>query len=208
MLHDEPVHISILLFDDVDLLDSGGPYEVLLTANRLAVRAGDAAPFEIDTVTLDGEPVTAYGGLGLVPSASADVLERTDLLIVPGAVDLSDVRANTDLAAEIERVGAREDTTLASVCTGSFLLGDAGLLDGLAWTTHWEDVDDLATVIGPEGATRGVRWVDSGRVITGGALSSGIAMALHLVARFASAELAERTARQIDYVWTEDSPIT
>lgn len=202
------MHIAILLFDDVDLLDSGGPYEVLLTANRLAERAGDAAPFEIDTVTLDGAPVTAYGGLGLVPSASAEVLDRTDLVIVPGAVDLSDVRANADLAGAIERVGARDEVTMTSVCTGSFLLGDAGLLDGVAWTTHWEDVDDLTAVVGPEGAVRGVRWVDSGRVVTGGALSSGIAMALHLVARFAGRELAERTARQIDYVWTEESTVT
>lgn len=202
------MHIAILLFDDVDLLDSGGPYEVLLTANRLATRSGDAAPFDIDTITLDGSTVTAYGGLGLVPTASAEVLDRTDLVIVPGAVDLTDVRANADLAAAIERVGARDEVTMASVCTGSFLLGDAGLLEGLPWTTHWEDVDDLAAVVGQEGAVRGVRWVDAGRVITGGALSSGIAMALHLVARFAGRELAERTARQIDYVWTEDSAVT
>lgn len=201
------MHISILLFDDVDLLDSGGPYEVLLTANRLAIRAGGDAPFTLDTVTLDGEPVTAYGGLGLIPSTSAEVLDRTDLLIVPGAVDLTDVRADSELRAAIERVASRSDTTLASVCTGSFLLGDAGLLDGLAWTTHWEDIDELSAAIGDDGATRGVRWVDSGRVVTGGALSSGIATALHLVARFASRELAERTARQIDYVWTERTAV-
>ncbi|MEM9038511.1 MAG: DJ-1/PfpI family protein [Actinomycetota bacterium] len=201
------MHIAILLFDDVDLLDAGGPYEVLLTANRLAVRAGDGEPFEVDTVSIDGGSVTAYGGLVLTPSASAEVLERTDVLIVPGAVDLSDVRADDDLSAAIGRVAGREEATLASVCTGSFLLGDAGLLDGLPWTTHWEDVDDLAAVVGTGGATRGVRWVDAGRVITGGALSSGIAMALHLVARFASHDLAERTARQIDYVWTEESAV-
>ena len=201
------MHIAILLFDDVDLLDAGGPYEVLLTANRLAARAGDEPPFDIDTITIDGGSVVAYGGLGLTPSAAGEVLDRTDLLLVPGAVDLSDVRANADLSAAIDRVAERDETTLASVCTGSILLGDAGLRDGLPWTTHWEDVDDLATVVGTDGATRGVRWVDAGRVITGGALSSGIAMALHLVARFASHDLAERTARQIDYVWTEESAV-
>ncbi|MGA9277251.1 DJ-1/PfpI family protein [Ilumatobacter sp.] len=199
------MHISILLFDDVDLLDSGGPYEVLLTANRLAARGGGDAPFDIDTVTLDGEPVTAYGGLGLIPTASGDVLERTDLLIVPGAVDLAGPRANTEMLEAIAVVARRGETTVASVCTGAFLLDDVGLLADRPWTTHWEDIDLLTEQAGPDGARRGVRWVDAGSVVTGGALSSGIAMALHLVERFAGRALAERTANQIDYVWTEDS---
>jgi uncharacterized protein (TIGR00369 family) len=200
---DDGVHISILLFDDVDLLDSGGPYEVFLTANRLAVRGGGPEPFEIDTVTLDGEPVTAYGGLGLIPTASGDVLERTDLIIVPGAVDLAGPREQIDLLDAIAAVARRTGTTVASVCTGAFLLDDVGLLGDRPWTTHWEDIDLLAEQTGSEGARRGVRWVDAGPVVTGGALSSGIALALHLVQRFAGRSLAERTANQIDYVWTE-----
>ena len=199
------MHISILLFDDVDLLDSGGPYEVFLTANRLAARGGDEPPFEIDTVTLDGQPVTAYGGLGLIPSASADMLAQTDLLVVPGAVDLSGPRADAALVAAIAAVAERADTLTTSVCTGTFLLHDAGLLADTPWTTHWEDIDPLVEEAGPDGARRGVRWVDAGSIVTGGALSSGIAMALHLVERCAGRDLAERTANQIDYVWTEAS---
>lgn len=199
------MHISILLFDSVDLLDSGGPYEVFLTANRLVERDGGDAPFDVDTVTVDGEPVTAYGGLGLVPTASGDVLERTDLLIVPGAVDLTGPLANQDLLTAIATVTERDETTVASVCTGAFLLDDVGLLADRAWTTHWEDIDVLAERSGSDGARRRVRWVDTGGVVTGGALSSGIAMALHLVERFAGRSLAERTAEQVDYVWTEES---
>jgi transcriptional regulator GlxA family with amidase domain len=99
--------------------------------------------------------------------------------------------------------------TTASVCTGAFLLAAVGRLDGRRWTTHWEDVDLLAARLGPDGAAgavRGVRWVDEGEVVTGAGLSSGIAMALHLVDRFAGRELAERTARQIDYPWLPDGP--
>lgn len=203
--HDGEVHITILLFDDVDLLDAGGPYEVFLTANRLVERDGGDAPFEVDTVTVDGEPVTSYGGLGLIPTASGDVLERTDLLIVPGAVDLTGPLTDRDLLAAIASVAARDETTVASVCTGAFLLDDVGLLVDRAWTTHWEDIDLLVERSGSDGARRRLRWVDSGRVVTGGALSSGIAMALHLVERFAGRALAERTAEQIDYVWTEES---
>jgi transcriptional regulator GlxA family with amidase domain len=199
------MHISILLFDGVDLLDSGGPYEVFLTANRLAERAGNTAPFTIDTVTPDRNAVTAYGGLGLVPSAAADVLATTDLLVVPGTVDLSGPLADTALIDAISEVARRADVTLSSVCTGAFLLERAGALGAKTWTTHWEDIDLLAEHAGLDGARRGVRWVDAGTVVTGGALSSGLAMALHLVERFASRQLAEATANQIDYVWTETS---
>ena len=202
---DGAVHVSILLFDDVDLLDAGGPLEVLVTANRLAERRGAEAPFEVDTVTMDGRAVTALGGLGLHPSAAADVLERTDLLVVPGAVDLDGPLGDRAMLEAIAAVGRRDGTTVASICTGAFLLAEVGLLDGRPWTTHWEDVDLLADRLGTDGATRGVRWVDAGPVVTGGALSSGIATALHLVERFVDRDLAERVANQLDHDWTETS---
>ena len=201
------VQLSILLFDGVDLLDAGGPYEVALTANRLAERDGAPAPFNVDTVTVDGAPVTAYGGIGLVPSAGPDVLDAADVLVVPGAIDLTSPLADDALRTAIVAVAARRGTIVASVCTGAFLLDGAGLLDERAWTTHWEDVDGLAERTGHAGARRGVRWVDSGAVVTAGGLSSGIAMALHLVERFAGRDLAERTADQIDYVWSERSDV-
>ena len=155
------------------------------------------APFTIDAVTLDGAPVTAYGGLALVPSASADVLASTDLLIVPGSIDLSGPLADRALIGVIVDVARRDDTTVASVCTGAFLLEQAGLLRGIAWTTHWEDIDLLADVLGTGGARRLVRWVDAGDVITGGALSSGLAMALHLVAAWSSTRRGDRQSDRL-----------
>lgn len=197
-------HVVILIFEDCDLLDTGGPYEVFLTASRLAVRDREEPPFAVDIVSVDGEPVKAYGGLGLIPTAPPSVLDTADLVIVPGAIDLKEALANADLASALSRSVDRDDSIVASVCTGAFLLGAVGALDGKAWTTHWEDIDLLQSSV-QDGATRGVRWVDSGPIVTGGALSSGIAMALHLVARMASPELAQRTAVQLDYEWTNTS---
>lgn len=200
--------IVILLFDGVDLLDSGGPYEVFLTACRLAARRGDAAPFEVVTVTLDGQPVTAYGGLGLVPQASLEAtpVGPDDVLLVPGTIDVDRALAIRGLLRGIEHASRSAGLT-ASVCTGAFLLAQAGLLDDRPWTTHWEDVDDLAARIGAQGARRDVRWVDAGPVVTAAGLSSGIAMALHLVDRLAGRELAERTARQIEYAWRAEATV-
>lgn len=199
--------VAILLFEGCDLLDTGGPYEVFLTASRLAERSGEAPPFAVDVVTIDGKPVQAYGGLGLTPTAPPQALDEADLVIVPGAIDLTATLANTTLAEAIRRSTRRDDAVVASVCTGAFLLGSVGALEGREWTTHWEDIDLLAETV-PAGAKRGVRWVDNGRIVTGGALSSGIAMSLHLVARMANHDLAEQTARQLDYAWDNTSLVT
>jgi transcriptional regulator GlxA family with amidase domain len=195
------MRIGIVVFEQVDLLDVGGPYEVFLTASRLAVRDGKEAPFEVVTLGRTRDPVSAYGGLQLTPQSTLEEAGRLDVLIVPGAIAIDQVLAANDLVAAV-----REATTgsalVASVCTGAFVLGALGLLEDRPWTTHWEDVEELAGRLDGAGAGEAwVRWVDAGEVVTSGGLSSGIAMALHLVERFAGRELALRTARQIEYDW-------
>ena len=193
------MRIGILLFDQVDLLDVGGPYEVFLTASRLVVRDGGEPPFEVLTVGASRAPMAAYGGLGLVPHSTLSECGPLDVLVVPGAVAIDDVVADAGLMAAVG-ASASAAEVVASVCTGAFILGALGLLSGRPWTTHWEDVDALAARAGARGQAR-VRWVDTGEVVTSGGLSSGIAMALHLVDRFAGRELAARTAKQLEYAW-------
>ncbi|MGP0038576.1 MAG: DJ-1/PfpI family protein [Solirubrobacteraceae bacterium] len=197
------MRIAILVFEQVDLLDVGGPYEVFLTASRLQLRDGAEPSFDVVTVGLTRDPVTAYGGLRLTPHHAIDEAGAVDLLVLPGAISIDDVLADEALMTAVD-VAARRAQTVASVCTGAFLLGRLGLLEGRRWTTHWEDVPDLAARITGTGEAW-VRWVDEGRVVTAGGLSSGIAMALHLVDRFAGRELAVRTARQIEYDWDPES---
>lgn len=196
-LSDE-VRIGIVLYDGVDLLDVGGRYEVFLTASRLAVRAGCTAPFQVVTAGVGAEPVSAYGGVGLIPQAALGDVDL-DVLVVPGTIALDPVLADERLLAALRAATART-ALVTSVCTGAFLLGALGLLDDRPWTTHWEDVDALAERVRGAGIAA-VRWVDAGSVVTAGGLSSGIAMALHLVDRLAGRDLAERTARQLDYDW-------
>lgn len=199
--------VVLLLFEGCDVLDTTGPYEVVLTANRLAARQGHDEPFDVRTASPTGAPVTAYGGLGLTPSHGALTdTEDVDVLVVPGLVDLDAGVADADLVRAIRTAGERA-AVVASVCTGAFLLDAAGLLGDHDATTHWEDVPLLAdrrSAAGAAGATRDdVRWVDAGEVVTAGGLTNGIAMALHLVERIAGRALAEATARQLDFPWTE-----
>ena len=195
-----PLRVGILLFEQVDLLDVGGPYEVFLTASRLAERRGQPAPFLVSTIGLSLEPVTAYGGLRLTPDTVVAASDRLAILVVPGALAIEAVAADPALIGAIRALSADADLT-TSVCTGSFLLAEAGLLEGRPWTTHWEDVEALAQRSDSELGRVGVRWVDDGDLVTAGGLSSGIAVALHLVDRLCGRELAETTAIQIGYSW-------
>lgn len=195
------MRIAILLFDEVDLMDVAGPYEVFLTATRLQVRRRQDPTFEVATVSVDGGEVRAFGGLGLRPQLPVDELGPIDVLLVPGAVAIDRVAEDDELIDVIRQLGGGAPLR-ASVCTGAFLLNRAGLLDVAEATTHWEDVAALGRGAGVR-VRDDVRWVDAGDVVTAGGLSSGIAMALHLVERFVDRDLAEATARQIDYVWSE-----
>lgn len=199
------VKVGILIFDKVDLLDVGGPYEVFLTASRIAARDGSSARFQVTVLGVTSEPVVAYGGLRLIPETTIADMRELDMLVVPGAIAIDDVIADADLLGAVRKL-VGDVPLVASVCTGAFILGHLGLLDDRIWTTHWEDVDDLATRVKGEGRPW-VRWADSGRVVTSGGLSSGIAMSLHLVERLAGRDLAVRAAKQIEYDWDPDAGV-
>lgn len=194
-----PIRVVLLVFEGCDLLDVGGPYEVLLTANRLAERRGEAAPFEIRTVG-SAPTVTAYGGLGLVASHSPGDLGRIDLLIVPGLIDVDAALGDTRLMMLVRTLAA-DAATSASVCTGAFLLAEVGALADRPATTHHEDLPQLEARTDVGRVVRARRWVDDGEVVTGAGLSSGLALGLHLVDRFVGRELATATARQIEHPW-------
>ncbi len=188
------IRVGLLAFDDCDAMDLIGPYEVLLTANRLLERDGREPAFEV--LVIGETEVTVFGGLRLLPGVAPGDAGHLDVLVVPGAIDIDG--AHPDDA--VRTLAARADV-LTSVCTGAFFLQRLGLVEGRAVTTHWEDV----ALLREQGADArdDVRWVDSGSLVTSGGISSGIAMALHLVERYVDRALAEATARQIDYVWTE-----
>ena len=192
--------VAILLFHDFDLIDAGGPYEVFLTASRLAQRDGDAPQYEVVLVSPGGVDAVAFGGMTLTSLVDPSDVGAVDIAIVPGTIDVSAAVADEALASAVERLLGASVVT-ASVCTGAFLLAQAGALVGRQATTHWEDVDDLAATGRVERAMRGVRWVDEGDVVTSGGLTSGMHMALHLVARDFGVDHAVRTARQLDLPW-------
>jgi transcriptional regulator GlxA family with amidase domain len=195
--------LLLLMFDEVELLDFAGPYEVFTTANRMAARRDASAPppFELVTASLDGRPATARAGLVLRPDMALGEAPPCDVLLVPGGV-VERLLDDEALLEELRRRSAGARIT-ASICTGAFVLAATGLLRDAEVTTHWEDAEDLARRHSDLRVRPDRRWVDNGRFVTSAGIAAGIDMSLHLVARLTDAELAHRTARQLDVPWSD-----
>lgn len=195
--------IGILVFDQVEVLDFAGPYEVFTTAARVHCRLHSDEPklFSVFTVGETLAVVQARAGLRALPDYDFNTHPAIDVLIVPGGV-IADAVNNSRVIDWIKAT-ARQCSLVASVCTGAYLLAKAGLLDGKKITTHWEDQDDLRSQFPTVTVEPDVRWIDLGDIITSAGISAGIDMCLHIVERLAGRALAEATARQMDYVWTE-----
>jgi transcriptional regulator GlxA family with amidase domain len=196
--------IAIYIFDRMEVLDIAGPFAVFATAARLKARQQPDAPalFEVVTVAEQMESIRARGGLIIQPHFTISSHPGTDVLVIPGG----NVAAELSKPNVIDWVAdsARTARITAAVCTGAFLLGKAGLLDGREVTTHWEDIDDLQAAFPAVKVQKNRRWVDSGNIVTSAGISAGMDMSLHLVSRLAGEDLAVRTARQLDYEWRRE----
>ncbi len=197
--------VGLYLFPSVEVLDFAGPYEVFTAASRVYSREhpDGVVPFEVVTLAETLIPVKARAGLVVTPDYTLQDHPPLDVLLVPGGV-VTDELNKPHLIDWLIRTDAHTELT-ASVCTGAFLLAEAGLLDGKKATTHWEDVADLRRDFPQIKVQENVRWVDEGKHITSGGVAAGIDMSLHIVRRLAGESLAVKTARQIDVPW-QDSP--
>ncbi|MEL0279358.1 MAG: DJ-1/PfpI family protein [Deltaproteobacteria bacterium] len=189
------MNIGIYIYNQAEVLDFSGPFEVFSVANRLANLG-----WNIWLVAEEKSLVEARGVFQVKPHYSIQNVPELDVLIVVGGVHSEELR-KTEVINWIRKTAEKTQIT-ASVCTGAFLLAEAGLLDGLEVTTHWEDIPDLQRNYPNLQVRKGIRWIEQGKLFTAAGISAGIEMSLELVARLAGAELAERTARQMEYTWS------
>jgi putative intracellular protease/amidase len=178
--------IVILLFDRFTALDAVGPYEVLarFPGATVTFAAKEKGPVRTDT-----------GALAITADASLDEIERADILVVPGGPGQTDVMDDAAVLDFIHRIDATTTWT-TSVCTGSLLLGAAGLLEGKQATTHWLAHDELGK-LGAEPTLQ--RVVFQGKVVTAAGVSAGIDMALALLAELAGPEVSQAVQLGIEY---------
>lgn len=191
------MNIGIYIYDDAEVLDFAGPFEVFSTASRLE----PAADMQIFLVGQTGEPVLARNAFKVTPDFAIDRHPDIELLLIPGGVHTREL-AKPAVIDWIRRQAALASLT-ASVCTGAFLLAEAGVLTNQTVTTHWEDIPALRRDYPNLDVRADVRWIEAGNVVTSAGISAGIDMSLALVGRLFGRELAVRTARQMEYSWTE-----
>jgi transcriptional regulator GlxA family with amidase domain len=193
--------VGILIFDGVEVLDFAGPYEVFsrtrLTPGVESRRSEETAPFRVFTVAARRDPVTATGGLRVLPDFDRATAPSIDVLVVPGGFGTRVLLQNAEILAWIRQTaaGAR---CVSSVCTGSLLLASAGLLAGRRATTHWGALDRLAELDPTIRVEADARVVDDG-IVTSAGVSAGIDMALALVESMHGRAVADETARYMDY---------
>ncbi len=187
---------GIMLFDDVEVLDFAGPYEVLVAARR----SENDPYFDVVTVA-ERREVTCWGGLQVIADHTFQSCPKLDFLIVPGGPGAREKRPEVQ-AAPIAFLGERLDElgALASVCTGSFLLGRAGILDGRRATTHTRRIEFFRGEF-PQVDVVHEKVVDLGSLITAGGVSSGIDLALHLLEREFGPEARANEAVRLDGPW-------
>jgi transcriptional regulator GlxA family with amidase domain len=199
----DPKPVGILIFPDVEVLDFAGPFEVF-SATRLNEerRQSDSSPFHVFLVAETAAPIVTTGGMRVLPQFTLENCPPLEVLVVPGGWGTRAQANNTQLLQWI-RDRASQTKTLTSVCTGSFLLGAAGLLEGRHATTHWRSLDRMSDTFPDIKVERKLHVVEEGDVITSAGISAGIDMALRVVARYYGEAVARATARHMEYPFPE-----
>lgn len=188
--------VGILLFNEVEVLDFAGPFEVFSLAR---FEGGDARAFRVCTFARTMAPVHARNGLMVLPEFDFATVPKLDVLIVPGGYGAEELEIHEQATLDWLRSASSRVSTLASVCTGAFLLAEAGLLNGKRATTHWMDTDRLAREYPQIQVVRDVKFVDEGTLLTAGGISAGINMSLHIVKKLLGESAAKTVARRMEY---------
>ncbi|MFZ0928468.1 MAG: DJ-1/PfpI family protein [Syntrophobacteraceae bacterium] len=197
--------IGIIIFDDIEVLDFCGPFEVF-SAARLNEehRREEPYPFEVLLVAQFDRPATTTGGMKVLPDFTFDTCPPLDILVVPGGWGTRREMKNEVMLSFVVSRAAQVET-VASVCTGSLILGNAGLLDGLRATTHWRSLGLMQELFPKIMVDSASHVVEQGKLITSAGISAGIDMALRVVGRYCGETIARSTARHMEYPFPESN---
>ncbi|PXY43585.1 DJ-1/PfpI family protein [Flavobacterium hydrophilum] len=188
------LNVGIFIFNEVEVLDFAGPFEVFSIAENENEKL-----FKVITITENGEMIAARNGLKIQPNVSFNETPDLDILIIPGGYGAEEIEIKNKKVIEWIKTQNQKVKILASVCTGAFLLAEAGLLDHKKATTHWMDIPRLEKEYPNITVVKDVRFVDQNVIITSGGISSGINMSFHIIKKLYGLEIAETTAKRMEY---------
>lgn len=195
-----PRNIGILVFDDVEVLDFCGPYEVFNVASETTT----PSPFFVYSVALGERAIAARGKFTFTPHYSTGNCPQPDVLVIPGGVGTRPLIKHPGLLSWISDQATKVEL-LVSVCTGALLLAAAGLLEGREATTHHSAFERLEQLSPTTKIIRDRRFVQTTQsILTAGGISAGIDVALHIVDKLAGADVRNRVIEEMEYNWPTD----
>jgi transcriptional regulator GlxA family with amidase domain len=202
-LRNLPLNVGILIFDKVEVLDVAGPFEVF-SVTRLdeKLRLREQSPFKVILISEQANQVMGVGGMRFTPNVTIHNSPDLDVLIIPGGWGTRSEVKNDNLLRWIAHQASRALLT-ASICTGSSLLGKAGLLDGVDATTHWRAFDFLRESAPLAMLRRDVRFTLKEPIFTSAGVSAGIDLALRIVSHFFGSKIGRATASQMEYPYPQ-----
>lgn len=188
------MNVGILLFNEVEVLDFAGPFEVF----SICSTDDQKKLFNVFTVSEQPE-IIARNGLQVKSHYTFETTPQIDLLVIPGGLGAETVEMyNLNLRQWILQQHTHAQLTF-SICTGAFILAEAGLLDGLKATTHWMDIARLKQDYPQIDVLTNVKYVDEGKIISAAGISSGINASLYIVAKLHGVDIAKQTAKRMEY---------
>lgn len=187
-------NIGIFLFNDIELLDFAGPYEVFSVAADLH----DSQTIQVFTITKEGEAIRSVNGLTVTPDYSFSNHPLIDILVIPGGNGTKEEMRKEVVLNWIKKQCITAEIVM-SVCSGSRLLGQIGILDSLKITTHHEVIPDMLKIAPKAIMEYHSRFTDNGKILTSAGISSGIDLSLYIVARLYGKEVADKTAVYMEY---------
>jgi transcriptional regulator GlxA family with amidase domain len=201
----ERKRVGIVLFENVEVLDFCGPFEVFsVTRLNEERRREEPSPFEVILIAEKNASVTTTGGMKVIPDHTFESCPKLDILVVPGGWGTRKELKNPVMLNWL-RIRASAVETLTSVCTGSILLGFAGLLDGRRATTHWGSLDWMRESFPAVTVEYDKHVVEDGSVLTSAGISAGIDMALKVVERYCGEAIARETAKYMEYPYHDNN---
>jgi len=191
-------NVGILIFDNAEVLDFAGPFEVFSVTSEL----NNFELFDVFTVAKTTEPISAVNGLSVNPKYSFGNVPKVDILIVSGGGGTRNQMEDSETLSWIKEVHKNSLIT-ASICSGSRLLGALKLLDNQPYCTHHGVYDHMQEIVPSGLPQKEKRFVGFDKIYTSGGISAGIDLSFHIVKNLHGKDIAIKTAKYMEYEWSE-----